>query len=560
MAAALPDKRSAEFYKAESFFGIGQAMWYAGKFNAAIDTVKLSLEGYRKIRATANIGSALRILSNIYDDQGDYENAFKTSSEALEIFKGNKDDHNAILSLVQMGALYKSIGDYETAMHFYNLAADLHPGRGSYPYRELHHRIGDLYAAQAQIGKARSHYQEALVGNAKSKIVRLRLGDVYLQEGQYQAAFNYYDSVYNEARQASDVNFIIGSMYGMGKIYLHWNNLPKALEMAEGCLEHAAARGARQSKRDTYKLLSDIYEARGDGPQALQYRKQYDAIKDSVISDNLRSQLFTFRQAVEAQKLLSQRNKLVAVILGISALAFFIFIVVHLRHKNEKLKLTQKATSLEMQALRAQMNPHFIFNCLSSINHFILNNEADKASDYLTRFSRLIRMVLVNAGKQTISLEEELAMLKLYLNMEQLRFKEAFDYYIYFDPGVDPADCMVPSFILQPFCENAIWHGLLHKPEKGQLDLHFGIKENTLICAIRDNGIGRLQAAEYKKAHASEKIASFGNRLTAERLALFNGTGNQPNTSFTIEDLTNNEGQSTGTRIILKIHHKPLYN
>src|SRR5262249_51354121 len=151
----------------------------------------------------------------------------------------------------------------------------------------------------------------------------------------------------------------------------------------------------------------------------------------------------------------------------------------------EKLHLKQKASELEMRALRAQMNPHFIFNCLSAINHFILNNETDSASEYLTRFSRLLRLVLVNAGKPIISLEEELAMLRLYLDMEQLRFKNAFDYYIYSDPAVQPSMVNVPSFILQPFCENAIWHGLLHKEGKGQLNVHFKMEGDVLICTVR---------------------------------------------------------------------------
>jgi tetratricopeptide (TPR) repeat protein len=551
-----------EFLTGEALLGIGQALWYNGRFSEAVDTVKLSLEHYRKGRATGAIGGALRILSNIYDDQGDYENAFRTVSEAIEFYRHdrNADDynHNRVLALVQMGALYKNIGDYETALDYYEQGEALHPEIRGYAYRELNNRMGELYAARGEIDQARSYYRKALTGNPRSKLVRLHIGDTYLQEKKYDIAFKYYDSLYAESKLAADVNIIIACQLGMSKIYLHQHNLPLALQLVQGSLAHSSLRGARQNKRDAYQLLSAIYEASGNNVQALEYHKQYELLKDSVVSENFKGQLFAFRQQAEAAKLKAQLNILLAGILGLLLAGIFIFFIINLRHKNEKLQLKHRATELEMQALRAQMNPHFIFNCLSSINHFILNKEDDRASDYLTRFSRLIRMVLVNAGKAVVTLEEELAMLRLYLNMEQLRFKEAFDYHIYFDPGLHASMIVVPSFILQPFCENAIWHGLLHKEAKGQLNIHFSVEKGILVCTITDNGIGRQQAAAFKKLWSAEKIASFGNRLSAERLALFNG--NMPGTSFTIEDVIDENGESCGTRVILKIHNKQVYD
>lgn len=117
-------------------------------------------------------------------------------------------------------------------------------------------------------------------------------------------------------------------------------------------------------------------------------------------------------------------------------------------------ELQRQSTELEMQALRAQMNPHFIFNCLSSINRFILKNESEPASDYLTKFSRLIRMVLTNSKKAFISLEDELEMLRLYLEMERLRFQDSFDYNITFKNEIDPENIFIPPLLLQPFAEN----------------------------------------------------------------------------------------------------------
>ncbi|WP_375303742.1 sensor histidine kinase [Niastella sp. OAS944] len=197
-----------------------------------------------------------------------------------------------------------------------------------------------------------------------------------------------------------------------------------------------------------------------------------------------------------------------------------------------------------MQTLLAQMNPHFIFNCLSAINHSILNKDSDKASEYLTRFSRLMRMVLMNASKKTISLEDELDMVRLYLTMEQLRFKDAFDYTITLHGDVQPSMVQVPGFILQPFCENAIWHGLLHKDGKGQLliDIHFENKQ--LIVSIKDDGIGLAEAARLKTKGSD----SMGLKLTATRLWLFN-QGKKGEFPYTLQNRKDSEGTEAVIRI-----------
>ncbi|MFL9483535.1 histidine kinase [Chitinophagaceae bacterium LWZ2-11] len=548
---------------AESLFGAGQAIWYKGNFNAAVDTVKLSIEYFKQTNNNGQLGAAFRILSNIYDDQGDYENAFKAISESLDQYIVYNDPQNIMLSYLQMGALYKSIGEYDAAMEYYRLAAANKPEQGSYPFREMNHRLGELYATKGNIDSARYYYGKALIGNLTSKIVRVLIGDTYLMENKYDIAFKYYDSLFHEASLSADINIVIASRIGLSKVYLQRKQYTEAEQMVKEALDLSAQRGARQKERDAYKLLSTIYERKGDAGKALLYEKLYSNIKDSVVSNKLKGQLFTFRQKAELAQVKSlrdekrlaeqQRNILFYGVLGILVLGIFIFYNVSLRHKNEKLHLKQRAADLEMQALRAQMNPHFIFNCLSAINHFILNNEADRASDYLTQFSRLIRMVLVNAGKATISLEEEVSMLKLYLNMEQLRFKNAFDYFIYHDPGVRPAIITVPSFILQPFCENAIWHGLLHKEGKGKLNIHFKLEAGILICTIKDNGIGREKAAAIN-TRSADKIGSFGHKLSEERLSLFNG-GNA-GTSFTIDDLRDVDDAVIGTIVTLKIKSK----
>lgn len=553
LADAVTNHRAREYWQAEALLGIGQALWYQGRFQLAADTVFLSVQMFKNVRSYHSAGTALRILGNIYDDKGDYEKSFISISEALDLFSSRQDSYNGVLSLVLMAVLYKNIGDYETSMSFFEQAQRRNPRYGDYPYREMNLRIGEWYAAQKEFNVARGYYHNALIGDPRRKLARLRIGESFLQEKKYDTAFLYLDSLYKEAKLVPDINIVTSSMLALGKIYFFYNNIPKALEMTNGALELSTVRGAKKIKRDASELLSAIYEKNGDAASALRYYKQYELVKDSMISDNLKAQMFAFRQRTEAEEWKVQRNIIIASFIGVIVLCLSVFFIIHLRYKNETLRLQQRASNLEMKALRAQMNPHFIFNCLSSINHFILNEENDKASEYLTRFSRLMRMVLVNAGKTTISLEDELATLKLYLNMEQLRFKEAFDYYIYSDAEVQPADVMVPSFILQPFCENAIWHGLLHKEGKGKLSIHFSMDKQMLVCTISDNGIGRKRAAELKTSSV-EKGVSFGNRLSAERLALYNADSGV--SSFVMEDIVDKQGELTGTQVILKIHNK----
>ncbi len=212
----------------------------------------------------------------------------------------------------------------------------------------------------------------------------------------------------------------------------------------------------------------------------------------------------------------------------------------------------QKMAEIEMQALRAQMNPHFIFNCLNSINRYIVKSDQATASLYLTRFAKLIRLILDNSNNKSVSLNSELEALKLYIEMESIRFEKQFTYSISVDKDVQPDYINVPPLIIQPFVENAIWHGLLHKETAGHLNIHFSRRiPNILECVIEDDGVGREKAKELKSKSTSTK-KSLGMKLTVDRLSLLN---RQTFMDATVEvlDLKNREGEATGTKVVLKI-------
>ena len=232
--------------------------------------------------------------------------------------------------------------------------------------------------------------------------------------------------------------------------------------------------------------------------------------------------------------------------------AFYRYRLNQLKSKQQvQFEFNQKIAKVEMSALRAQMNPHFIFNCLNSIDYFIIQNDAEKASDYLNRFSRLIRLILQNSRSTKISLQDDLEALKLYIEMESLRFDDQFKYAVKVANDIDLQQIKVPPMLLQPYVENAIWHGLSNKYGKGKLDLKIDRKTNYLYCSIQDNGIGR-EAASKLRSKSTTRHKSFGMQIAKERLNLINQLEDEKGL-VEIIDLKDKNGQADGTKVVLKI-------
>jgi hypothetical protein len=242
---------------------------------------------------------------------------------------------------------------------------------------------------------------------------------------------------------------------------------------------------------------------------------------------------------------------LVATVIISSVYIFFRQRITHIR-KEEKKKtaFNKQLAQIEMKALKAQMNPHFIFNCMNSINSYILENDKKMASDYLTKFSTLIRLILENSDKQKINLGDELAMLETYMQLEQNRLDNKFDYHIQVDPSIKTTSVEIPSLILQPFIENAIWHGLVHKTERGKINISVRRESSSLICVIDDNGIGRTKAALLQKQQVI-KHQSMGMKVTEDRLRILNQL-NLERPSVLITDLFNEHNEPCGTNVEIK--------
>lgn len=236
-------------------------------------------------------------------------------------------------------------------------------------------------------------------------------------------------------------------------------------------------------------------------------------------------------------------------------LIFYLFYYYRIKsiqlQEEEKTRLNKKIAEVELKAIRAQMNPHFIFNSINSIQHYILTENADMAYRYLSKFSRLIRNVLENSKHELIPLNKEIETIELYVELEKLRFETKFSHTVYIAPTLDALTLSISPLLIQPYVENAIWHGLMHKKTPGHLSVSF-IDEGDLIkCIIQDNGIGRKMAEAVKKNNF-KKHKSLALSLNNERLEIISNLFNNQ-FKITIYDIELEDGTPDGTRVELII-------
>ncbi|MBK9255971.1 MAG: histidine kinase [Saprospiraceae bacterium] len=239
-------------------------------------------------------------------------------------------------------------------------------------------------------------------------------------------------------------------------------------------------------------------------------------------------------------------------LLGFCAAAIlYLFYQWKMANEKEKNKLKadyeHRMIHLEMQNLRSQMNPHFIFNALNSINGYIVENNTHLASEYLTKFSRLVRMILDHSKSEMIPLAKEIEALNLYVMMEKNRFDQPFDFNIIVDNNIDIDEIEVPPLILQPYIENAIWHGLMHQDKKGLIQINIEQKGDRLIFCIADNGIGIKKAGELKSKKAI-KNNSYGMKITHTRIK-----NHDTSNEIAVTDIVDESGNIAGTKVIISL-------
>ena len=230
----------------------------------------------------------------------------------------------------------------------------------------------------------------------------------------------------------------------------------------------------------------------------------------------------------------------------LGVLVFLLFEQVKRRSRMREEEFKKRVLQSELQALRAQMNPHFTFNTLSSIQNYISRNDAENASKYLSKFAKLIRIIMENAKQTDVPLKDELHALNLYIELESLRLRDKFEYHIDVQKDIDQQYARIPSMLIQPYVENAIWHGITNKEGKGNLLVSVSRNGTSLKCTVEDDGIGReaaMKIAERKRKHISQ-----GMSITGERLELMNSL-NRSGLSVKITDKKNGDGNPAGTKV-----------
>ncbi|WP_164851317.1 two-component regulator propeller domain-containing protein [Larkinella soli] len=222
-----------------------------------------------------------------------------------------------------------------------------------------------------------------------------------------------------------------------------------------------------------------------------------------------------------------------------------------LEEQQEKSEIRERIATSEMQALRAQMNPHFLYNSLNAIRLFVLQNDVDNAERFLVKFSRLMRLILNNSRQEWVSLSNELELLQLYLELEQLRFDHKFDFRLCTDPALDREKTVIPSMILQPFIENAILHGLAHRTGRGRIEVGIRPDGDQLECTVEDDGVGRRRAAELR-SRSLPSHRSVGVQVTEERLQLISRRQGRP-AGVEITDKVGPDGEPAGTKVVIRL-------
>ncbi len=253
-----------------------------------------------------------------------------------------------------------------------------------------------------------------------------------------------------------------------------------------------------------------------------------------------------------------QKTILYALIPVVVAFSFIVFIFYRARResffKQKQVEFKLSISELEMKALRAQISPHFIFNCLNSIHHYMHGNDVPKAGEYLIKFSQLIRHVLETSSSRMIALADDLMALKLYMQLEQMRMNHSFEFEIKVNEDIDTESVHVPPLLIQPFVENSIWHGLNHRGKGGKICIEIRRTNPLLTCIIEDNGHEGGMKEDFDLTHSVKKT-SMGMALINERLEVVNQL-HEVKAGFILTDLVSDLNKKEGKRVTLVLPYE----
>ncbi|MBS1534443.1 MAG: tetratricopeptide repeat protein [Bacteroidetes bacterium] len=552
-------------------------------------------------QAAMNSGNAYIILSQ-------YKEAFKEFSKAQQIFSELIQDSSSKVfktglarAYASMAVVHSEVNDYSMALHFYTKALKIYLETGQKNHcAKVYNNIGIVYQSQKRYPQALEYLQKALtlqketgdasmpttltnmgaiafeqhhdaqaeqyykqaekafekIGASRNNALLLTYwGDLFQRKKEFAKAENYYQKALASYQSMQNDFGTALVFYKMSGLQLELGQFAEALTWAQKSLQLAQSIGTQDQIIEDEKRISEIYSALKQPEPALIHFQKYIAARDSVNNWENNKKFLRAEMNFEYQKkeaLIHEKNKrqnqlFWFVVVGGLLLIGLVFVTYNRLQIKRRLTLQKEVAEYEQKALHLQMNPHFVFNCLSSISSFIVQNGTDSAIKYLAKFSKLMRLTLEYSKASLIPVHKEIESLQHYLELEQLRFNRKFEFTIQADASVEDDMALAP-LLIQPFVENAILHGIVPKESNGNIKVAFKVEQEQLVCTITDDGIG-LSKSRNIKENSVTAHESMALEITKKRLEMMESTTLQK-ARVVIEEI-NPTHSATGTRVTL---------
>ncbi len=551
------------YLEALRYFSKAQAVFESALEDTNSDTITIK----------KGLARAYGSLGVVFSEQSYYAKALQFHLKALKIYEEIHDLNKCARIYNNIGVVYKSQGEDFKALKYFIKCLKAQEKIGDNTIGITTTNIGTIYLKQKNVTKALEYFTKA--ENLFQKFPNQRgLGELYNNVGLYNVAIHHYEDAFENYNKAivvfnsiDDKFGVADTYYSIGDLYFiqgDWNN---ALTNTNKSLTLAKALNVLEQVQMAEKRLSEIYEKLNQPEKALAHFKQYNRAKDSInANENVRNSVraemnFEFEKKEALQKKEQEKREVIYneeakrhqqqiffVILFVLLLFGIVFLIYNRMQLKNNLTLQKELAEYEQKALHLQMNPHFVFNCLGSISSFIVQNGTDSAIKYLSKFSKLMRLTLEYSKESLIPIDKEIESLQNYLELEQLRFNNKFNFSIFKSKEIED-DMALPPLLLQPFVENAIIHGVIPKKELGLIAIRFEIHNESLLCTVEDNGIG-FQQSKALKENSVVAHKSMALDITQKRLEMIESVTFQK-TSVTMKEIKNNLGDILGTKATL---------
>lgn len=520
---------------AQSYSNIGRAHESQGNYSKAMDAYFQALDICEGLGMKKGMEVCMGNIGNVYWYRGDYSKALDYSIKALKIAEEIGDKSGIARYLDNIGIIYHGTKNYPKALEYYSRALKIAEEAGdSREMAVILVNTGTVYGEQKEYSRALGHFSMALkiyedFGSKNLIAICLgNIGNIYQDIGASDKALESHLAALKIQEEIGDLKGIALSCINIGDIYTGKAGYPDAIEYLQKALRISRKIGTKDLAMNACRELSETFEKAEDFKNAYQYHQLYSLIKDSIFSRETGNQITEMQAKYETEKkdqelqlqqlLIQKKNFQIYGLLGGSALILAISVLLMQQFRSRSKRRTLE---LQQKLLRSQMNPHFLFNSLFSIQSFMLENNPDDAAVYLSKFAELMRQILDNSREEYIPIQKEIKTLENYLELQKLRYENRFEFRIILDEKIDAEFTSIPPMLAQPFIENAIEHGLSGLPSGGEIVVSFSKQQKNILFAVQDNGIG-IAEAERTKAAVLKNYKSLATAITRERLYVLN--------------------------------------